>query len=103
MASSFTPQQADEAVREISERSTRREQELENRSPVASSSSESEPETPYIDGIRMSKEPQAFMKACRFTFAEFNQLADILREFVLSNWNTGRGRRSSFHWKDVSK
>ncbi len=43
----------------------------------------------------------AFLREKNLTLTEFRQLYDILYATIITNWNTGRGKKSSFKPMDV--
>ena len=53
-------------------------------------------EHPIVDSFMEIDQNDTMMKMTSFSYSEFIELYNIIHEYILKNWNVGKGRRSNF-------
>lgn len=103
MAHIFGTQQAASALRHLAEESARRHQELEDMAEEPArvdSDEENGSDSPYLDAFIERGGSAAVMEMTNQSANEFQTLWSSISGTVLSNYNVGRGRKSSITGKD---
>jgi hypothetical protein len=94
---SFTQRDAADAILFISqaadERRRYREQ-FQNVNPIYSSDEENDSCSPIFDEFYFAGGPEFVLKMINFSPAQFHALWNQVCDFVTTNWNVGRGKKS---------
>ena len=62
---------------------------------------ENDSESPILDSFVQRGGEEAIFSKTNFSRIEFDRVRNTVQEYVLINWNVGRGRKSGFYGKEV--